>query len=146
MNNENNRIKVALYCRIASGASQDQMGLEVQEQKLIDYAEKKGYQIKYRFKEQAGGLTADREMLNLIKNISPSSVNRLLVTDVSRISRDLMKADAFIQELKKSGIEIEFSEHPDYIPWTEHAQKLMVQMIKETNVNKKRKKSKRLRA
>jgi len=116
MNNQNDRAttKVAIYCRVASDNQQDNLGLEVQEYKLLDYAEKKGYKVVYRFKEQASGLTTDREMLKNILNTNLHSISKLIITEQSRISRDWQKAEIFIKNLVEKGIEVEMIELPDY--------------------------------
>lgn len=104
---ESKRFRAAIYCRVASANQLDQSALDVQESKLYDYANEHDYQVVCCLKEQGNGLTLNRPQLNVIKEMDQNTINRLLVTDMSRIGRNCIEVHDFTQALKAKGIEVE---------------------------------------
>jgi len=99
---------IAFYCRVAHA---DADRLAAQERHLLDYAEANGYGNgefnKYRIYRDNGGsgATLDRLGMNaLMADIRDGRVDVLIVKDISRVLRDYLKFEPWLDCLKKHGV------------------------------------------
>ena len=93
-----------IYCRVAHP---DAHALAVQQASLEAYAEVNGFEIVGTTAEQASGLDFSRRGLAEVSNVvDAGEVDLLLVTDLSRLGRDVVKADAYLRWLEDRLVEV----------------------------------------
>ena len=93
-----------IYCRVAHP---DAHALAVQQASLEAYAEVNGFEIVGTTAEQASGLDFSRRGLAEVSNVvDAGEVDLLLVTDLSRLGRDVVKADAYLRWLEDRFVEV----------------------------------------
>ena len=93
-----------IYCRVAHP---DAHALAVQQASLEAYAEANGLEIVGTTAEQASGLDISRRGLAEVSNaVDAGEVDLLLVTDLSRLGRNVVKADAYLRWLEDQFIEV----------------------------------------
>ena len=93
-----------IYCRVAHP---DAHALAVQQASLEAYAEVNGFEIVGTTAEQASGLDISRRGLAEVSNaVDAGEVDLLLVTDLSRLGRNVVKADAYRRWLEDRFVEV----------------------------------------
>ena len=93
-----------IYCRVAHP---DAHALAVQQASLEAYAEANGLEIVGTTAEQASGLDFSRRGLAEVSNVvDAGEVDLLLVTDLSRLGRNVVKADAYLRWLEDRFVEV----------------------------------------
>ena len=93
-----------IYCRVAHP---DAHALAVQQASLEAYAEVNGFEIVGTTAEQASGLDFSRRGLAEVSNVvDAGEVDLLLVTDLSRLVRNVVKADAYLRWLEDRFVEV----------------------------------------
>ena len=93
-----------IYCRVAHP---DAHALAVQQASLEAYAEVNGFEIVGTTAEQASGLDISRRGLAEDSNaVDAGEVDLLLVTDLSRLGRNVVKADAYLRWLEDRFVEV----------------------------------------
>ena len=93
-----------IYCRVAHP---DAHALAVQQASLEAYAEVNGFEIVGTTAEQASGLDFSRRGLAEVSNVvDAGEVDLLLVTDLSRLGRDVVKTDAYLRWLEDRLVEV----------------------------------------
>ena len=93
-----------IYCRVAHP---DAHALAVQQASLEAYAEVNGFEIVGTTAEQASGLDISRRGLAEVSNaVDAGEVDLLLVTDRSRLGRNVVKADAYLRWLEDRFVEV----------------------------------------
>ncbi len=93
-----------IYCRVAHP---DAHALAVQQASLEAYAEVNGFEIVGTTAEQASGLDFSRRGLAEVSNVvDAGEVDLLLVTDLSRLGRNVVKADAYLHWLEDQFVEV----------------------------------------
>ena len=93
-----------IYCRVAHP---DAHALAVQQASLEAYAEANGFEIVGTTAEQASGLDFSRRGLAEVSNVvDAGEVDLLLVTDLSRLGRNVVKADAYLRWLEDRFVEV----------------------------------------
>ena len=93
-----------IYCRVAHP---DAHALAVQQASLEAYAEVNGFEIVGTTAEQASGLDFSRRGLAEGSNVGDAGeVDLLLVTDLSRLGRNVVKADAYLRWLEDRFVEV----------------------------------------
>ena len=93
-----------IYCRVAHP---DAHALAVQQASLEAYAEVNGFEIMGTTAEQASGLDISRRGLAEVSNVvDAGEVDLLLVTDLSRLGRNVVKADAYLRWLEDRFVEV----------------------------------------
>lgn len=83
-------IRVAIYCRLAHHACEDDHSMEVQRKIMRDFAAKNGFTDCAEYIDNgASGTTFNRpEFARLKEDIQKGLVRTVLARDISRISRD----------------------------------------------------------
>ena len=93
-----------IYCRVAHP---DAHALAVQQASLEAYAEANGLEIVGTTAEQASGLDFSRRGLAEVSSAAAAGeIDLLLVADLSRLGRDLMKVDAYLRWLEDQFVEV----------------------------------------
>ena len=93
-----------IYCRVAHP---DAHALAVQQASLEAYAEVNGFEIVGTTAEQASGLDISRRGLAEVSNaVDAGEVDLLLVTDLSRLGRNVVKAHAYLRWLEDRFVEV----------------------------------------
>ena len=93
-----------IYCRVAHP---DAHALAVQQASLEAYAEANGFEIVGTTAEQASGLDFSRRGLAEVSGAAAAGeIDLLLVADLSRLGRDLMKVDAYLRWLEDQFVEV----------------------------------------
>ncbi len=103
--------KAVIYCRVSDTKQKlEGHGLDSQEVRCIDYAQRSGYEIVKVFKDDASGGIADRprfvEMLAFLEAQKAES-HIVIVDDINRISRSLEVHLMFREKLKAIGARFE---------------------------------------
>ncbi len=117
-------MNVIIYCRVSSDEQVEGTSLDVQEQSLTRYCERKGYNIiDIPHKEDASGKTFKKRpviqnIMNYIRK-HKGHVDKLLVLRWNRYSRDLPTAMANLVELQELKVEVNSIDEPiDYTSTT----------------------------
>jgi site-specific DNA recombinase len=111
MNNVNEGMieNVIVYCRVSSDEQALGSSLDVQEERIRDYCEAKGYNIikVYRDDESAKTFEKRPEMMRIVDYIkhNKGQVQKLLFLRWDRFSRDLTSAMQYIQWFREQGVE-----------------------------------------
>ena len=93
-----------IYCRVACP---DAHALTVQQASLEAYAETHGFEIVGTTAEQASGLDFSRCGLAEVSGaVAAGEVDLLLVADLSRLGRDVVKTDAYLRWLEDQFVEV----------------------------------------
>lgn len=93
-----------LYCRTAYP---DAHALTVQQAQLEAFAEKQGFEIVGTTAEHASGLNFSRRGLAEVScAVEAGSVDLLLVTNLSRLGRDVQKTDAYLRWLEDHFVDV----------------------------------------
>ena len=103
--------KAVIYCRVSDTKQKlEGHGLDSQEVRCIDYAQRCGYDIVQVFKDDASGGIADRprfiEMLAFLE-ARKAEAHVVIVDDINRISRSLEVHLMFREKLKAIGARFE---------------------------------------
>ena len=113
-------MNVIIYCRVSSDEQAEGSSLDVQEERLMAYCNRKGYNvIDVPHREDESGKTFERRPViqGIMKYIRKhrGQVDKLLVLRWNRYSRDLFSACANMDTLRKLGVEVNSIEEPlDY--------------------------------
>ena len=113
-------MNVIIYCRVSSDEQAEGTSLDVQEERLTAYCERKGYNIiDVPHREDESAKTFERRPIiqGIMKYIRKhrGQVDKLLVLRWNRYSRDLFSACANMDSLRKLGVEVNSIEEPlDY--------------------------------
>ena len=93
-----------IYCRTAYP---DAHALVMQQKHLETFAEKQGFEIVGTTTEQASGLDLSRRGLaEDARAVDAGDVDLLLVTDLSRLGRNLEKTDSYLRWLKDRSVDV----------------------------------------
>ena len=113
-------MNVIIYCRVSSDEQAEGTSLDVQEERLMAYCDRKGYNvIDVPHREDESGKTFEKRPViqGIMKYIRKhkGQVDKLLVLRWNRYSRDLFSACANMDTLRKLGVEVNSIEEPlDY--------------------------------
>ena len=113
-------MNVIIYCRVSSDEQAEGSSLDVQEERLTAYCERRGYNIvDVPHREDESAKTFERRPIiqGIMKYIRKhrGQVDKLLVLRWNRYSRDLFSACANMDSLRKLGVEVNSIEEPlDY--------------------------------
>ena len=93
----------AIYCRVARA---DGWAIETQKRALIQYAQEQGYRnIAVYLDNGFSGLTLDRPALcRLATDVQAGTVDRVIVKDLSRITRSFILAHDWADWLIEAGV------------------------------------------
>ena len=110
-------MNVIIYCRVSSDEQAESTSLDVQEQRLTRYCERKCYNIiDIPHKEDESGKTFEKRPIiqNIMKYIRQhkGQVDKLLVLRWNRYSRDLPSAMVNLKELMALHVEVNSIEEP----------------------------------
>jgi len=95
-------LQIATYARVSS--TQNKKNLDTQQDRLINYANAKGYKTKYNIKEIGSGLNDDRPKLN--KLLRDKDVDIIIVEHKDRLTRFGFKYIELMMEMQGRKIEI----------------------------------------
>ena len=114
------KINVIIYCRVSSDEQAEGSSLDVQEERLMAYCERKGYNvidISHREDESAKTFKKRPVIQEIMKYIRThkGQVQKLLVLRWNRYSREVFSAFENIKKLREYGVEVNSIEEPlDY--------------------------------
>ncbi|MCI8810956.1 MAG: recombinase family protein [Oscillibacter sp.] len=93
-----------IYCRVAHP---DAYALAAQQAALEAYAEQQGFEIAGTTAEQASGHDFSRRGLSEVSNaVVAGKVDVLLIANLSRLGRDIVKGDAYLRWLEDQFVEV----------------------------------------
>ncbi len=80
----------AIYCRVSSDAQEKEgTSLQTQMEYCLDYCQKKGYEVTYRFSEAFTGLSLERPQMDQLRELVRSEVINIIVCySLERLTRD----------------------------------------------------------
>ena len=113
-------MNVIIYCRVSSDEQAEGTSLDVQEERLRAYCERKGYNIiDIPHREDESGKTFEKRPIiqGIMKYVRShrGQVDKLLVLRWNRYSRDLFSACSNMDALRRLGVEVNSIEEPlDY--------------------------------
>ena len=100
---------VIIYCRVSSDEQAYGSSLDVQEERIRNYCEAKGYNIIKVYKEDESAKTFEKrpEMMRIVDYVkrNKGQIQELLFLRWDRFSRDLTSATQYIQWFRKHGVE-----------------------------------------
>ncbi|GHV41775.1 hypothetical protein FACS189490_09330 [Clostridia bacterium] len=93
----------AIYSRVASA---DDFAIELQEQIILDYADRNGYGRCACYRDNGkSGLNTNREGLqSLLSDVKSGAVKVAIVRDLSRLSRDYCQLDELVTLLTANDV------------------------------------------
>lgn len=98
-------ISAAIYCRVATA---DQLSLDLQEQRVCDYAKAKSYEISSITKEAYKGSTMKRPGIQrVLDDAKDGKIDILLMLGISRLGRNTVEVIRAVHQLEKYGVEVE---------------------------------------
>jgi DNA invertase Pin-like site-specific DNA recombinase len=103
------RMKRALsYIRISDGIQKD--FIEIQMNQITDYAKQNGYEIVGEYiDEGVTGITMGRpDFSTMMASLSITKPDAIIISEPSRISRNVADLMLFIKEMNQEGIEVLF--------------------------------------
>ena len=104
---ERKAIRVAIYCRMGREDSDHTM-LEAGMERLRKYAKERGYDIVEEITEYGSGLSLDRSGIRKLYGLAHRHmIDLVLVSDISRLSRDAGQVLRLAGKLKKQKVFIE---------------------------------------
>jgi DNA invertase Pin-like site-specific DNA recombinase len=97
--------RVALYARTANAS---QLSIAIQEAELRQYVERQGHSDPLVYADNGyNGVSYDRPAFRqLIADIENGKVGKVVVRDMTRISRDYSQAHGFMNILEMNGVEL----------------------------------------
>lgn len=104
-----NRIKkqgnrVWIYCRVAHP---DDMALKFQQEQMVEYARKQGWEVVGITAEQGSGLDFNRKGLKeVMEAVEAEQVNIVLSKSVCRIGRDVYKTMECVEWMNRYGVKL----------------------------------------
>jgi len=99
-----------LYCRVNSTVNEHDC-LEKQKKELMDFAGQMDFEIEGISQDTCNGMDFDRNGLAEVSEaVTAGKVSILLIKDLSRLGRDMLKVTEFIQQLNEQGIKVYSSE------------------------------------
>ena len=106
------------YIRSATG---DKETMESQQIRLRIYAKEQGYPVVGQYEDIGSGTNFERAGLIIVKSLTRNDVDAVLVTNLSRIGRDIFKTNDFIRCMNEKGVRIiSLEEHllpePEFLP------------------------------
>ena len=118
-----------IYCRVAYP---DAFALAAQQADLEAYAEKQGFEVVGITVEQASGLDFSRRGLAEVSNaVDAGEVDLLLLTNLSRLGRDVTSVDAYLRWLEDQFVEVVCADGT--IPQT--STEILLALMKESGVS-----------
>lgn len=81
-------MKSVIYCRVSTDKSTQETSLERQEEELIDFAAKQGYEVSQVFLDQHSGYDVERDgLLEMLNYVKENDIKAVFVQDETRIGR-----------------------------------------------------------
>jgi DNA invertase Pin-like site-specific DNA recombinase len=118
-----------IYCRVAYP---DAHALAAQQANLEAYAEKQGFEIVGTTVEQASGMDLSRKGLAEVSStVSAGEIDLLLVTNLSRLGRDVASVDAYLRWLEDQFVEVVCADGT--IPQT--STEILMALMKESGIS-----------
>ena len=105
---EEEESKVAYgYTRISTDMQrEDGISLETQDKRIVEYCGYKGLELKKIYKDVISGKSLDRPELQELNRIVVEG-DRIIVTDLTRLSRDTEQALKLLREWKERGVKLQ---------------------------------------
>ena len=102
--------RAVIYARVSSVG--DRQSTERQVADLTRYAEASGMEVVAVYEEKASGAKRDREQLSAcLEFLRGGGAEHLLVTELSRLGRNLRQVLEVVDELTERGVNIYFQDH-----------------------------------
>ena len=118
-----------IYCRVAYP---DARALAIQQTALETFAEKQYFEIVGTTAEQANGLDFSRRGLAEVSNaVDAGEVDLLLLTNLSRLGRDVTSVDAYLRWLEDQFVDVICADGT--IPQT--STEILLALMKESGVS-----------
>ncbi len=95
-------MRVAIYMRVGNKEQTNEWAMKNQEMRLRQYAKEQGHEIVAAYSEYGSTCNTEREMLKKVIALPSDEVDGILVTDVSRIHRDMPSFLSWLKELEAS--------------------------------------------
>lgn len=99
--------KVVLFCRVSS--TSDRQSYERQINDLTQFSNSLGYEIKGVFAEKVSGVkknTERKELMNMIEFVNSNHIDKILVTELSRLGRDTLQVLQTLEILNQNKISL----------------------------------------
>ncbi|MCM3358881.1 MULTISPECIES: recombinase family protein [unclassified Psychrobacillus] len=81
-------MKSVIYCRVSTDKSTQETSLERQEEELVDFATKQGYEVSQVFLDQHSGYDVERDgLLEMLNYVKENDIKAVFVQDETRIGR-----------------------------------------------------------
>ena len=99
--------KVVLFCRVSS--TNDRQSYDRQINDLNQLAESQGYYVASVFAEKISGAKKNverKELLNMIEYINANYIDKVMVTELSRLGRDTLQVLQTLEILNQNKISL----------------------------------------
>ncbi|MCB6415048.1 recombinase family protein [Faecalimonas umbilicata] len=117
MEAEKKKIRVAIYCRMATD-NDSRQGLEMQKERLRQYAQQQGYDIVKEISEVAKGTTLCRPGIRELYGLAHRhAIDKVLAVNIDRFGRNIEDVLRMEGKLKKQHVRLDTPQGnplPDY--------------------------------
>lgn len=114
-NNNFNKAKAALYCRVSSEEQKQGKTINSQIKELEDFAKANSYEIAERYIDEGwSGAVLERPALDRLRDKATKGIfGAVLVNDVDRLSREMLHLGIIKRDLERKGIKLVFRSLPN---------------------------------
>jgi DNA invertase Pin-like site-specific DNA recombinase len=101
MVNQNDKIRVGIYCRVST----EEQDADKQEFICKEYCERNGFEIYKVYKDVISGKTTSRpDFNNMLEDMRNFKFNCIMVTKLDRLGRSLQHLLSLLEEFNKKGV------------------------------------------
>lgn len=103
-----NKQRACIYCRVANDCQIEPKPIDMQKERLIEFAKSNGYEVVDIFTDvNVSGLHFQRDgIMKLREAAIKGLMDTVLIKDLSRLGRHMYETSVFIDSLKKLNVEV----------------------------------------
>lgn len=108
---ENEKTRVAIYCRVSTKTEEQEDSLEIQKKAYIDLISlRSDWELVGIYADSLSGLSAEKrpEFMRMIEEALNGNIDRILCKSISRFSRNVVECKLYTEKLRLKGVAVEF--------------------------------------
>ena len=108
---ENEKTRVAIYCRVSTKTKEQEDSLEIQKKAYIDLISlRSDWELVGIYADSLSGLSAEKrpEFMRMIEEALNGNIDRILCKSISRFSRNVVECKLYTEKLRLKGVAVEF--------------------------------------
>ncbi len=111
--NENNKVRIAVYCRVSTKQEEQEDSLETQKKAYTSLISlRSDWELVEVYADNLSGLNAEKrpEFMRMINDAMEGKIDHILCKSVSRFSRNVAECKKYTDMLRNKNITVEFEE------------------------------------